>query len=177
MRRIFLTAFLLFGIVWLVLLQWRLTEPTAITFSSDAGQYNGAAYHLSQSAFYSFDGVRPFMHREPGQSLFIALAYILFGAENRAAYYGMLFLLYAAGALLYCREIYASFGSRRAATIMLVFLFALPPVYHVLFSYAREGLALTLMLFFAAFFLQTYRTRSFLSATAAGLFLGFLIMT
>ncbi len=156
---------------------WRLSEPPAQTFVSDALEYNGAAYHLVVNGTYSLDGEHPFYKREPGQSLFLAAIYLLFGVENRAAYYAVLFLLYFLSVVAFLKESERSFLMKREAKISFFFLLFLPSVFQILLSFNREGLALSLFLLFATFFLRLHRTRAWRDAIVAGLFLGALMLT
>jgi len=161
-----------FGLVVALLLPARLHE--AIT--GDAAGYNNAAIHLAAEGFYSQDGKVPFVEREPGQSVWLAGIYSVFGLENHAAAFIAQALLYLLACTLFTREL-KRVTSTGTATLCFVLLLSLPSVYHVILSLNRECLALSLLLLCATFFLRWQRSHRFLDAAMSGIFLGAVIVT
>lgn len=154
----------------------RIHVPVSETLLDDAGQYSGAAVHLLRDGMYSLDGVTPYFAREPGMSVWLAAIYAFFGIENRFMVFFLQATLFLAAALAWVQEL-SKHVQKRSAELSLLFLVCLPPVYHVLFSLYREGLALSLALLFITAILRLVRARSVWSAICAGAALGALTLT
>lgn len=168
---------IVFATVWSATLAWRLNdEPREQAFSHDAAEYSAGAVYLLQDGMYSLDGITPTFEREPGQSLYLAAIYAVFGVENRIAIYLIDALLYLAAALVFVRE-FARINSRRASLIALGLLLTLPSGFHVIFSLNREVLALSLGLLLAASLLKLLRLPTFKTALLSGALLGLLVIT
>jgi len=168
--------FLAFILAWAFILPIRLAIPPEVTFSSDASEYSGGAIHLSRSFFYSLDGVEPFFKREPGQSIWLAGIYIVFGEENRVAIFAMQALLYAAALYFFMTEASRLIG-KHAGFLLLVFGLLFPSVLHAIFSPDRELLALVFALLGTTFMFRLHRTKSWSDALLAGACIGYLLIT
>lgn len=164
----------LFALLWGALLFVRLREPPSVTYSGDAGGYHEGAVHLVQEGAYMYHG-RP-MEREPGQSLFLAFVYALFGAGNRFGIFLMQGVLYVLATVFFVREL-RKMSSSSIALLALCFLLLLPAIFHILFSVYRESTALSLFLLFAASFLSLARRPAWPAAVGAGAALGALLLT
>ena len=175
-RKWFLAGVALYVLVAAVLFPFVLHIPVDLTFGSDAVGYSRTAINLLKRGFLTLDGVHPFLDREPGQSVFLALVYALFGVENPVGLYLSQGLLLLAAAAVFCREI-APLTSRRASGIFFVLLLTSGSVLHAVFSAYRESLALSLLLLFTTLFLSASRCPSWWKTAGMGVLLAGVILT
>lgn len=150
--------------------------PLSETLLDDAGQYSAAAVHLVQDGMYSLDGVTPYFAREPGMSVWLAAIYAMFGIENRFMVFILQATFFLIAGLSFVQELSKHIHKKIAELCFFIFI-CLPPLYHVLFSLYREGLALSLAILFMTCTLRSVRTRSWVSVACAGALLGALTLT
>lgn len=174
-RSWFLAGTGLYLLLLLVVFPFVLHIPVHLMFDSDAGAYSRGAINLLLHGFYSFDGVHPFIDREPGMSFFLVPVYALFGIENPV---GLLFaqsvLLFLA-AWFFCRQLARTYG-QRVAGICFVLLLTSGSVFHTIFSGYRECLALILLMTFAALSLSSGHRPAPWKTVLMGLVLGAVIL-
>lgn len=139
--------------------------------SGDTGSYSAGALSLIQKGIYSLDGVHPFFEREIGYSVFLAGVYAVFGVHNYLAVLCVQMILLLAALLVFERSLHA-WAPGPLSLWTLGILFLLPSVYLLPSLLLRESLALSLLLLFTAFFLDTLRRPSLLFAAIAGVWLG-----
>lgn len=170
----------LFAVAWCVLLYVTLRSNLVSlqpgVLSGDPKQYTDLGASLAEHGIYSVDGVHPFLEREPGYSVFLALIYLIFGVSNFIAVYAAQAALHVVSSIVFARSI-RSFVSGRAVSITLGFLLFFPAVFHVLFSLTRESFALSVGLLFVSSLLRLKRTSSVWDGLIAGLLLGYLFLT
>lgn len=168
---------ILFLFLLLVAMPFVVGVPDAsVVFGSDAIGYSLGAQHLLSEGLYSFDGVKPFMDREPGMSFFLVPVYALFGVEN---IFGLVFMqsaLLFLAAWFFCKELAHSHGERTAG-ITFILLLTSGSIFHALFSAYREGLALILLLVFSGLMLSLLRRSAPWKGALIGLAFGALILT
>ncbi len=145
-------------------------------FASDAASYSTAALHLLHAGTYSVDGVRPFVEREPGESVLLAITYALFGDENPVGVYVIQATLLFFASLFFCTAFVRSAG-RRAAGITFLLILTSGSILHCVFSANREILALSFLLVLAGLYFSQAGRHPFLLAAAIGVCLGGLILT
>lgn len=176
LRSWILAGIVLYACIWVLLLLVTLRTPASSTFASDAAAYSDAAVHLLRRGVYSIDGVQPTIEREPGQSVFLALVYALFGIENRVAIFAVQASLFVLVSFLFVQEFHKR-TSERVATLLFFLLLLFPASFHVVFSANRESLALSLGLLAATVLLRYERLRAVRDAFVASILLGLLILT
>ncbi len=174
-RKFLIAVILLYAILWAFTAVRMAPTPSSFTFGGDASGYHAGAVSLLTDGTYSLQG-RPYVDREPGQSLFLAGVYSISGTGNRFAVFFVQGLLYLAAAFLFCREL-ARHTSARIGVLCLLLLLTLPSAFHVIFSLNRELLALSLFLLLAASFLRLTQSPSWRPAIFGGLAFGGLILT
>ena len=166
----------LFVMVWLLVLPSVLRQPLSATLAGDAIGYSDPAKYLITKGMYTLDGNVPTYEREPGQSVFLAGLYLLFGIENRTAAFAGEAILYLLTSFLFIREL-ERWTSKRASTICFVILLALPPAFQLTFTLLRESLTLSLMLLLMTLLLRLLRSPSLGSALLVGALLTGMIFT
>lgn len=164
----------IFAVAW-CLCAW-VTASQPLEFIDDASEYNALALNLLEHGAYSLDGKQPFFGREPGQSVFLAVVYAMFGTENWWGIFAMQGLLYLCAAHLFCRE-WSVLTNKRTAQITWFLLLTFPAVLHVVFAAIRESVTLSCCLLFLAFTLRLQRTQKWQYAVFAGTALGYLLLT
>ena len=157
-RRTYLVLALLFALVWTTLCVWTLSGPTGEFFQGDADGYHTGAVSLLANGTYTYHNV-PYTEREPGQSLWLAMIYLVGGIGNLGAVFFVQGVLFVAAVLLFIRELQYHL-SVRVAVFAGVFLLLFPAVLHTVFSLNREGFTLALFLLFSAAFLRLIRLPS-----------------
>lgn len=167
-----LGVLVLFAVLWAALLPFRLSEP----LDGDAISYEAAAHNLVTMGFYSQDGVVPFVEREPGMSVFVAALYAIFGTGRFWIVFLAQALLHIVAVYLFARETQRIAGDR-AAMIAFAFLMLFPPVFHGIFSFNRESLALSLLMLMTVTALRWFDTKRATYAALTGMLLGYLILT
>lgn len=167
---------LVFSVIFLVLVPGRLRESPVLTFSSDASDYHNGAIHILHNHSYSVDGVTPFTDREPGQSIFLAMVYGVFGDGNRLAIYGSQALLYFLSLWLFCKNV-KKLTNTRVALISQWIGILFPPIWCVLLFPNREALALSLGMFCVASFMKYQARQTAGTAVLTGLLLAGIILT
>lgn len=145
--------------------------PEHLAFVGDSGVYSAAAMHLVNDAFYSIDGVRAFLEREPLYSFFLAFVYMIFGNGNAVAVFAAQCALYLFASILFSRAIVQPIG-RRAASLCFFFLITSPSVFHGLFIVYREGFTLSLFLLLCTAILSYSEHPKLCLAVAIGALLG-----
>ena len=175
-RTIVAGGIIVYLILFTLLLPTRLAIDPALTFSNDAQTYHTSAIHIARSGFYSFDGIKPTIGREPGYSFFLAGLYVLFGEGNRTAIFLAQALLHLVATLLFLRE-FRRISSERTVLLCGAFLLFLPPIFHIIFTVYRESVALSLLLLISAAWLSLRRMPSFITAAVTGIFFGALLIT
>lgn len=171
-----IAGFLLFAVLCTWSLAVAVKQPQVAAPYGDPADYNSAAIHLAESGIYSLDGVTPFFEREPGFSMFLAGVYVLFGAGNVVMALLSVAAVYFLSVVAFAVSL-RPFVNRRTELFIFFGLLVLPQVYHSIFSFTREGVALALGLLFSACVLRAIRPGFWLEAVGAGLFLGLLIIT
>ncbi len=148
----------------------------ALGMTGDAGGYDLGAMFLAEKGMYTMDGVHLQFDREMGYFLFVAAVYVLFGVHNYLAVFAVQLLIFLLAILVFERSLRA-WTSDAISLLTVGILFLLPSVYLQPELLLRESLLMSLLLFFTAFFLDTLRSPSWLSAVLAGFFLGLGIFT
>lgn len=166
----------LFAALGFVVFPFIIGVPWNLVFSSDAIGYSTGAKNLLLHSFYTFDGVHPFMDREPMMSFFLVPLYALFGIENGLALSLVQGIMLFVAAWCFCNEAARRIGPR-AAGICFVLLLTSGSVMHTVFSAYRECLALILLLFFSATFLSSREQPTTPKTIFQGLLLGLVILT
>lgn len=170
-----ITGYTVFAVAWCVLFtQW--IGRAELVVSHDALQYSEAAANLATRGFYSFDGIQPYIEREPGFSTFLAPIYFLFGKANLLAVFLAQGALYLVASYVFCREIARRYGMRVASACTLLLL-TFPGALRAIFMLYRESVALSLFMLFASAFLWFLRTPTWRSSLVAGLLMSALILT
>lgn len=147
-----------------------------IMFGSDAIGYSRGAINLLKTGFYSFDGIQPFIDREPGISVFLVPVFALFGAENPVGLVAAQMTLFFFATLFFCAQASKTYGERIAG-ITFFLLLTSGSVFHTIFSAYRECLALSLFLIFAGFILAGENGAKRWTLVAAGIVFAALILT
>jgi hypothetical protein len=166
---------ILFVCIFGALIPTRLAD-TEIAFSGDSHEYHLGAVNLVQNGMYSVDGETPTIEREPGQSFFLAAAYLIFGIGNTDAIFIIQGILYFVSVLIFAfslKRITSVNTSRITALILLAF----PPAYHAVFSLYRESITLSMFLLFTALFLSFQKSQTWAKAIGLGCLLGVIILT
>lgn len=145
-------------------------------YVGDAGEYHLGAVNLVQHGMYSVDGVTPHVEREMGMSFFLAATYFFFGINNPLATLFVQGILYLCSVCFFVTAL-KNHTSQRIANMTLLFLILVPSIFHAELTLYREGLTLSLFLFFVTTFLYFMRGPSWRTAVLAGLFLGFILFT
>lgn len=173
-KRWFITGTVFYLLIAFVIFPFVIGIPWFSFFESDAGEYSLPAQHLLSSYFYSFDGVHPFVEREPVMSFFLVPIYFFFGIENAVALAAVQTVLLFISAWFFC-EAFAKRQGSRAAGICFLILLTSGSVLHTVFSAYRECLILSLLLFFSGLYLQ-YGKRPVVESMVMGLLLGLVIL-
>jgi 4-amino-4-deoxy-L-arabinose transferase-like glycosyltransferase len=167
---------LLFSLLGFVIFPYLIGVPYDSVFASDAIGYSTGAKNLLLHGFYTFDGFRPFMDREPMMSFFLVPLYFLFGIENATAFSIVQGIMLLLAAWFFCNAAAARIGSR-AAGIAFLLLLTSGSVFHTVFSAYRECLALSLLLAFSGLFLSSARSGALSKAVLMGIVLGLAVLT
>ncbi len=165
----------LYFAIWIFLAFATVSRPADQTFGGDADGYHQGAVSLVQEGAFNYKGA-PNTEREPGQSVFLAIAYEIGGIGNRYSAFVLQALLYLGAALFLVYEL-RKVTSDRTGTIALALLLILPSAFHVLFTLNREHLALSLFMIVAACFLRLQREHSWKWAIIAAVSLAAIILT
>ncbi len=144
-----------------------------LAFSGDADSYNRGSLHLLSSGFYSLDGVRPYLEREPLYSLFLAAVYFFAGIENAPAVFMMQAFLVFVCSVVFVSAIARRWGSR-IAIICFFLLLTSPSVFHSVFIIYREALTLCLCLLLATCILSLLERPRWSVSLALGVCMGLL---
>ncbi len=144
-------------------------------FDSDGAGYSRGAIGLLHG-FYSFDGVHPYMEREPGMSMFLAVHYFVFGIENSLALAITQAALFFCAAWFFCSRLAMTY-QRRIAVVTFLLLLLSGSVVHTIFLAYRECLALILLLTFSGVFLEHRHRPAWWKVVLMGLLFGALILT
>ena len=174
-RRSLLLAIFLSSIACLALLHWTLQRPIGSFTQGDAEGYHAGAVSLLTVGQYQFRGL-PYTEREPGQSIFLAGVYAVFGIGNIGAVFFVQWLMAAAAIACFALEARRQHGER-AALIAAWLLLLSAPVFHTIFTLNREGLALSLCMTMVCMLARTLRTRSILDALGASTLFAALLLT
>ncbi len=175
MRRAVFLSVIVSAFIWSALLAWQMQRVDYNPFRDDAGDYSTAAIHFMQDGHYSLDGVTPYMHREPGYSVWLAGIYRVFGVQSWVAVVFFQWVLHMVASLLFCRSVRREVGDT-AAFICLGFLTLLPSIWHIIFSVLRESLTLSLGLLFMTVLLELRRTKRWPLAVVLGALMGCLLL-
>lgn len=154
----------------------QLQIPANQVFVSDAGDYHNGAANLVTKGKYSVDGEHAFVEREPGQSIYLAVIYRIFGVGNRPVVYIFQMLLYFGASLLFVHRL-RKLITDRAALLTLSFLLFLPSIYHVVYSFNRELLTLVLFMIVAQAVVVLMQRPRWIDACIAGAAFGYLLIT
>lgn len=175
-RSWFLIGLALYALLAAVIFPFVIDIPVWLMFDSDAISYSHSAINLLLHGFYSFDGITPFMDREPGMSFFLVAVYAIFGIENPVGFSLAQLVLLFLSSWYFCAQAGRLTGPR-AAGICFLLLLTSGSVLHTVFSAYRECLALSLLMIFAALFLSSEKSSAWWKAILMGLVLGALILT
>lgn len=171
-----LTGLVLFSLLGFIVFPFVIGVPWDLVFASDAIGYSTGAKNLVLHGFYTFDGVRPFMDREPMMSFFLVPLYALFGMENGLALALTQGVLLFLSAWFFCSE-FARRTSSGAAGLCFVLLLTSGSMFHTVFSAYRECLALILLLTFSGLYLSGARRSALWKTLVMGIVFGLLILT
>lgn len=152
---------------------FRLPPPP---YEGDAGDYHLGAIHLLSQGFYSLDGIRPAVEREPGQSVFLAFAYLLLGFDHPSRVLMLQAFLTFAASLAFCIQLGRIVGSR-AAGITFLLLLTSGSILHATISLTRESITLSMLLFLSAAYLADGHRRRWWLSISIGLLFGAVILT
>lgn len=150
--------------------------PWDSVFASDAVGYSTGAKNLLYSGFYTFDGVHPFLDREPGMSWFLVPIYFLFGVENATALAAVQFVLLFVSTWFFCTR-FARIAGQTAAGLCFLLIVSSGSVLHTVFSAYRECFVLSLLLLFSGLYLQPGSRDSSVASVLMGAILGIVILT
>ena len=167
-------GFLLFLGVYFI--PQQLKKPSDLVFSNDAYDYHHTAVHLARLGFYSLDGETPYLEREPGYSLFLALIYRVFGEGGRVAIYAVSGALYLLASLFFTRELRRKFPEGITVSVLATLLF-FPSLFLALSLVYREVFTMALFLFFAGLFFWFEDSRKLWQALLMAFLLGFIVLT
>lgn len=168
--------FLVYAAISGTVIASQLQMPADQVFVSDAGDYHNGAVNLVMKGKYSVDGEHAFVEREPGQSMYLAVIYRIFGVGNRPVVYIFQMLAYFGASLLFVHRL-RRFISDRAVLLTLGFLLFLPSIYHVVYSFNREFLTLALFMIVAQAVVGLMQRPRWIDALVAGAAFGFLLIT
>lgn len=163
-------------VIFTLLLLYRVTLHPQDIYVGDAGTYHLGAVNIVTHGMYSLDGVTPYSEREMGMSFFLAAIYFFVGTENPLATLFIQGLVYLCSVCFFVTEL-KRHTTKRIAHSAFFFLLLAPPIFHAELTFYRDGLTLSLLLFFATAFLSFMRRPSWGAASLSGLFLGFIIFT
>lgn len=175
-KRWLLTGLVLYLFCAAILFPFLIGVPWDSVFASDAVGYSTGAKNLLLQGFYTFDGVHPFLDREPGMSFFLVPIYALFGIENVFGLVLVQSVLYFLAAWWFCVSL-AKIADGKAAGMCFLLLLTSGSVFHTIFSAYRECLVLTLFLCFGAAYLSTRTKSSWIMTILMGILLGYIILT
>lgn len=147
--------------------------PWESVFASDAIGYSTGAKNILLHGLYSFDGIHPFMDREPVMSAFLVPIYALAGIENGIATAAVQAVMLFLASWFFC-ECFARVTGSRAAGITFLLILTSGSVLHTVFSAYRECLVMSLLLVFAGLWLSD--DRSYPTSVLMGLLLGLVIL-
>ncbi len=174
-RRSLLTAVFLSSIICLGLLLWTLQRPIGLFTQGDAEGYHSGAVSLLTVGQYQFRGL-PYTEREPGQSIFLAGIYAVFGIGNFGAVFLVHWIISALAIVCLAGEVRRAHGER-AAIIAGGLLLLSAPIFHTIFTLNREALALALFQWLTCMLLRLHRTRRTADALIASALFGTLLTT
>ena len=175
-RRWFSVGTLAYLLLLFVVFPFALHIPFAQTFWGDAAGYSKVAINMIRHGFYTYDGIHPFINREPGQSALLALMYLAFGAENPFGVFAVNAVMLFISSLVFCTVI-ARRNGQRVAGICFVLLLTSGSIFHAVFSAYREVTALVLLLLFLAAYFSYEERPSVLQCVLMGVSLSGLILT
>lgn len=173
-RSWFFTGLGLCLLLLLVIFPYVIGVPTAFTFGSDAVGYSTGAINLLKSGFYTFDGVHPFMDREPVMSFFLVPIYFLFGVEQPIGLYVVQSVMLFLCTWWFAKE-FTRVAGERAAGISFVLLLTSGSVMHTVFSAYRECLVLSFFLCFVATYFSSRRLPVLWKTVLMGILLGLIM--
>jgi len=175
-QKILIGIFIAYVAVCIPVMVTQLQMRPSQVFISDAADYHNGAAHLVNNGMYTIDGQHPFLEREPGQSIYLAAIYSVFGVGNRYAVFIIQMLAYFGVCLLFIKRLQHS-TSDAAALSCLWFLLFLPSIYHILFSFNRELLTLSLFLVVTQAVFGLLKKPTWIDTIVCGAALGFLLIT
>lgn len=149
--------------------------PWDLVFSSDALDYSTGAKNLLLHGFYTFDGVHPFIDREPVMSTFLAVVYAFSGIENGVAVAAVQALILFFSAWFFVRRLSLITGERAAGIAFFLILIS-GSVLHTVFSAYRECLLQSLLLIFTGYAIRRNDDPAWVPMLM-GLLLGLIILT
>jgi len=167
---------ILYALLACIVFPFFIGVPVDVMFGSDAIGYSKGAINLLLHGYYSFDGVKPFLDREPGMSFFLVPIYALFGIESPLGLSLTQSVMLFLSAWFFCTEV-ARHAGQRAAGICFILLLTSGSVFHTVFSAYRECLALSLLLIFCGLFLSSERSHAPWKTVLMGILFGYLILT
>ena len=160
----------------LVILPFVIGIPWSLVFQGDAASYSRAAINILQHGFYSLDGIHPYLVREPGMSMFLAVIYFFSGVEQPLPFVIVQALILLLASWFFCSQIASTYG-QRIAGITFILLLTSGSVFHTVFVAYRECLTLCLWLVFGGVFLWQQRTPTWWKPAVLGLILAGIILT
>lgn len=168
-----LSGLLVYALLTVVIFPYIIGVPWEFVFGSDAIGYSTGAKNLLFHGFYSFDGVSPYMDREPIMSAFLVPIYAVAGIENGVAVAAVQAVMLFLAAWFFC-ERFARITNSRTAGITFLLILTSGSVLHTVFSAYRECLVMSLLLVFVGLWLQEMTLRT---SVLMGLVLGLVILT
>lgn len=174
-RRAFLIGTLSYFFLVLIVAPALFSIPLPLFLSDDAA-YSGAAMHLLKQGFYSLDGIQPYMDREPGQSVFLAFVYAVFGVENPFGVFFVQSLLLYISSFIFSKSLGARF-SQRVGGIAFFLLLTSGSILHTVFAAYRECLTLSLFLLFFTLYFSLQKRVSVYKFFVASLLMTGIILT
>lgn len=174
-RRFFFIGTVAYIVLIIIVAPTLFSVPLPLFLSDDAA-YSGAAIHLLHQSFYSLDGMHAYMDREPGQSVFLAFVYAVFGVENPfGVFFVQSFLLYISS-FIFSQSLGVRF-SRRVGGITFLLLLTSGSILHTVFAAYRECLTLSLFLLFIALYFSFEKRVSAYKFLVASLLMAGIILT
>lgn len=147
-----------FAALWVALVLWTLRSGTGHFFDGDAAGYHGGAVNLVRYGTYWFPD-RPYTEREPLQSMWLAIVYLVAGIGNLPAVFFAQAVVLIFSALIFVTELRRHTNERIAFMTFGILLF-FPAILHAVFSLNRELITLCVFLLFATVMLRTIRQGS-----------------
>lgn len=167
------SGLILFALLTVVIFPYVIGVPWEFVFGSDAIGYSTGAKNLLLHGLYSYDGVSPYMDREPVMSAFLVPIYAVAGIENGVAVAAVQAVMLFLASWFFC-ECFARVTNSRAAGITFLLILTSGSVLHTVFSAYRECLIMSLLLVFAGLWLRETTVRT---SVLMGLVLGLVILT